>query len=671
MAQELNPFADLYFTEGASPDEFVDIFSPALIDMAISLFQRGNVILRGTQGSGKTMLLNLMKPEVRIAFAKKKRPYPVPKNCGRFLGLGISLLRSRAFEIGQMEIPGLGSASRDQFHLVFADFVNYLILEDIIASLKCVCDHPEAFDFKLNSDRLPAFAARFAQQECFFGYLADCQDLNSLERRIRDRITAYRSFHLGNSDDIPAEILRSKTRIGEPIAQVASLVSETCLSESDISFYIRVDEYDQLQRVTHLDRDVVGRYEQVFFEALNRRDRNVSFKIGTRPYGWKLDSRVFRSGQEPEKGRNYKVLDIELDLLRRKENTQKAVFSRFANDVFERRLKVVGFRVKPKEGLKSVFGHSPTSVEKMERYASTSKPEAFLALDLPGWNPAWQKFLRSLCAKGVPGKLEAKLAQTWALQTGGRSAAQGYRMAAKPPPSEGAPWNRQYWRKERVRQALIQVAGKCRQRPIWAGYEEILGLTNGSILIFLSVCQFIWDGYYRVGAPSVSSKKELPPTPIPVPVQTAAIYDASASWLDKVNEWPNGPERRRFLEGLGRLFSSRLTEDIAMSNPGHNGFSVVVDECDADAEVKKFLQDAVEFGSLFEYEHTTKETRKRKRIKFYMNPVFSPYFRIPETHVKEPIYVGIDDVKRWIEKARKNEPDFDSRAVGLQIPLAL
>ena len=54
---EKNPFHEAYVTDTVPNDQFADYFSPYLIPHAPEVFLPGNVIVKGSQGCGKSMLL--------------------------------------------------------------------------------------------------------------------------------------------------------------------------------------------------------------------------------------------------------------------------------------------------------------------------------------------------------------------------------------------------------------------------------------------------------------------------------------------------------------------------------------------------------------------------------------------------------------------------------------
>jgi len=88
-----------------------------------------------------------------------------------------------------------------------------------------------------------------------------------------------------------------------------------------------------------------------------------------------------------------------------------------------------------------------------------------------------------------------------------------------------------------------------------------------------------------------------------------------------------------------------------MSYPGKNGFSITIEDLQKNAGVNKFLMDAASYGDLYDRPHTTKTKDGKKRIKFYLNPILSPYFKLPSTHTKEPKYISINDLEDWLVKS--------------------
>ena len=86
MQYDSNPFEVLYVTDSPDPRLFVKLFSDLPVRFSSPIFQSGNVVLKGTQGCGKSMLLNLLKPQIRRAYYNAGVDFPVPPESRSFLG---------------------------------------------------------------------------------------------------------------------------------------------------------------------------------------------------------------------------------------------------------------------------------------------------------------------------------------------------------------------------------------------------------------------------------------------------------------------------------------------------------------------------------------------------------------------------------------------------------
>jgi hypothetical protein len=144
------------------------------------------------------------------------------------------------------------------------------------------------------------------------------------------------------------------------------------------------------------------------------------------------------------------------------------------------------------------------------------------------------------------------------------------------------------------------------------------------------------------------------PSPIvPYQIQAVGIQETSTLWFEKVSEEPGGNTRQRFITRVATLMQRNMHEDLPLSYPGHNGFSLNIEEYDNASDVRSFLQEAVAYGVLLDFPHTTKSRDRKPRRKWYFNPIFSPHFRLPHIHTKEPIYVTVGEVRKWIRDAQE------------------
>ena len=395
----VNPFFELYVGDRLSGNEFVKIFSPYLVAHAEAIFLPGNVVVTGVQGRGKSMLLSLLKPDVRIEYARAGIEFPVRNEIGRFIGAGINLAHSNAIDFGYREI----SCDKNETALYFADFVNYAVLLDLFSSIRSYAENanPEirSLGVDLSESKRSKLVDSFASEDAFHGTFAGCASIEELEHTIRKRLNAYRRFLHLNDDVLDERIKGSKTDIGVPISAMAKLLKETQIIESDVGIFIHVDQYEELANVSSLQNSSPD-YRRVINRALARRDPQVSYRIGTRGHAWRNHGFIFGADAKLEEERDYKFVDLDL-MLMRMENPRTWIFPKFAKDVFDRRLTyfhLASDGVANDALLESVFGKGLPPAEKARKYGGTNRSRC-VKLD-ESWPAQFQERFTSPCGRG-------------------------------------------------------------------------------------------------------------------------------------------------------------------------------------------------------------------------------------------------------------------------------
>lgn len=670
----INPFQQLYFSDDTQTENnFVELFSDEVLQTAIHpVFQGGNVVLSGTQGCGKTMILNLLRPETRIAYANLERAFPVNEQMRNFISAGVNLTRSHITDIVQVTLHHGDEADEREMPFYFADFFNYLVVQDLIKSVETIGNNPSIFDSIVNISRIEKFATTVAKQDCWFGYLDGVGSLDELKERIAKRIDFYRRWVNGNLSELqPLDIIRqSKTNIGEPIARTAECLRQSGMIADDVPVLIRVDQIEEMHRAfTERSRRLLLAFRKMLNRAFASRDARVHYRAGTRRYGWENPEFLGIWGSEArlENRRDYNLIDMDEELFARGESGN-SIFDRLTIDAFQKR---VGYyfrdevnKLKPQLA-KSIFGKHPVAEERLVQLQvkppqNDIQIDRALALDSaldPGeWSNEWRTFLRELYRTGHSGMLDAVLAAAWGRQTGGGGMKKQHREL--PPPSN-APWReRKWWRKERLDQAVLQLTTRCQQRFMWWGYDDIRSLSGGNITVFLHICHRIWDGFLK-------NESSLPPNKrtdilnggiIDRNIQAAGIFFASNEWFNKLPEEPGGNARKSFVERLGMRLNDDMMRDLRMAYPGGNGISIALSEFNSEAQdvtdLKNFIQEAVGYGVLFETEHSSKSKAGGRRKKIYLNPILCPRFQLPEAKTKEPYYWKLDDLFELAKKAQ-------------------
>jgi hypothetical protein len=649
-----NPFYELYVSETIPPRDFVRLFSPFLVQHALPLFQPGNVILKGVQGSGKSMLLSLFDPAIRIAYMDAEETFPVPPESRRFISGGINLRHSGAISFGQRPVHPDTRENAKLAPLYFGDFFNYWIVSDLLVTIDRYCEPSRVavateLGLATDSESLDHFARRLASEECWFGALEGVRTMADLRNRLEERTRTYFKFLNINITEIPSSLAETKTTVGVPVSRTAVLLRETGIIPPGVNVFVRVDQYEELAVIRQEDGNGSLDLRPVVNRALSWREASVSYRVGVRRYAWREDLSMHGTHANLEREREYAELDLDT-MLRRRENRKTWVFPRFAGDVLRRRLAFADYPVSsPNQPLiREIFGTAVPAENRAAMYVDGPRgctPPSIVRI-ASGVPERWISFLHDLAGKDP---LEAKLAYAWAQQRRGA----GLRNPPPVPGENGYPWNREWWKKERKEQALMQLAASCQQRLVWAGESDILELSGGNILVFVSLCRHIWAAWLRARreeGPVTGDVASVLPR-IDPGTQTTGVEEASRYWYEKTTELPEGHTRQRFINVVARMFRSRLLSDRAMRYPGHNGFSVTVNDLEKDAELRRFLEDAVDYGDLFDAPHTTKEKDRRQRTKYYLKPVLSAHYQIPVKHTKEPIYVDAAQVWQWRREA--------------------
>lgn len=674
----INPFQQLYLSDDTpTENSFVQLFSAEVLQTAIHpVFQGNNVVLSGPQGCGKTMVLTLLRPEMRIAYSDAGEEFPVPKGLRNFISAGINLTRSGITDLVQITLNRGNEADARELPLYFADFFNYWVVEDIIQSVEKVASRPDVFESMVNPDYVTQFVNELAAQDCWFGALDGVETVDQLKTRLKERVNFYQRWVNGNVDDPDTfeSIRRSKTNIGEPISRTADCLRNSGMIGGDVPVLIRVDQIEEMHKAfTERSRLLLLAFRKILNRVFYSRDARVHYRAGTRRYGWDNPEFLGVWGSEArlENRRNYHriEMDEEIFLLAESKTRQRnTVFERFALDAFQRRVayffrREVDVDELPANLARSVFGKHPGAEERMQQLNTDpddSQIDRALALDTANdtgiWSEQWRIFLRKLYRSGRGGMLDAVLAAAWGRQTGG---ARFKRQHRESPPPENAPWrNRKWWRKERLDQAVLQVMTRCQQRFMWWGFDDVRSLSGGNITVFLHICHRVWDGFLKNESSLAPDKRTdlLKGSTIDKTIQAAGILFASNEWFKKLPEEPGGNERQSFVEKLGVRLNGDMMSDLSMSYPGGNGISLQLSQFNSEDEgttlLRNFIHESIGYSALFASEHSSKSKQGGRRIKFYLNPILCPRFQLPEAKTKEPYYWSIDELFSLLKRAQ-------------------
>jgi hypothetical protein len=665
-----NPFQDPRSADSLNGKAYVRCFSPYLVAHLPEVFSQGNVILRGTIGCGKSMILRLFDPKVRIAYFDEGVEFPVPKNQRMFIATGVNLSKSGVLDIVQRMPSNATNDDVQRLTAIFVDYLNYWLVNDLLDSCERMIARQECFDGLIDSTKIDAFVSAVVKEPCWFGYLSECKTLNAIRGRIDGRLNHLRSWANWNIDSLDKVVEQTKAAIGEPVACCVVCMKNSGLIGSESVAFVRIDQVEELLHKDPPQYQLTEEFRRHIYRALGRRDGRVSYRIGTRNY----DSEILSmpGGRKLEESRDYVSRDFDA-VLRRGENPKNWLFKGFADDVFTRRLSAAlpdglpAFSAKHSL-CRQFFGASPSPQKLIEHIIVKQDTSIEGLINMDDLNASWKKFIRAVYDRQTdlsheqPSEskikidpLNAALACAWAKQNGGR-AGQPPRCESEPPPplDAKAPWS-VWWQKERVSLAILQLAARHKQKLIWWGIEDVLALSSNNITLFLSICRETWELWQR-DLRSLSNPPGF--SEVPLTVQRVAIENISKRWHQNLSKQPGRPGGDVRIQFLDRVFADlriRLRKDEAMRYPGANGFSVLLDEISKFPELKRLLDECVAWGDLECIEHTSKHSADKirgRRFKYYANSILVPHYQIFQAHTKEPRYIRPDELLKHAQSAK-------------------
>lgn len=654
-----NPFHDPLVTELIEdPILYSKMLSQKiLVGETLQVFQPKNVILVGPQGSGKSMILNLIRYEVLSKWIHWRRKPPSPlKHLAPFFGISINLVRADFHAFGRRSVSRVVSGGQMDQNLdatCAADFLNHYLLREFLKGIKFLLSNEGSRSkdwMGIKSISLDYVTRTIASWDCWFGYYADCNSFDALLSKCEQRLSIRRSFLNANIDEIPKDIWKSKSTLGKPLHEVGNFLQSIIPKKKRLPLFVVIDQYEVLPELNPSFGTFLQRIVNTLIKA---RDPVVFYKIGARTYDWGTELRIWGAESRIEVQRDYIIINL-ADVLMRDEDAKGWLFPDFARDVAYKRIKVEGrYREVSEEQIEKIFGTWDPKRE-AELYF---KDKSRIPIVLTKISNAVMRQIESICIKDSS-PLDLRLAAAWALE----------RQKRKVPESEiiaelqTYPWKKRWWWKERVEIALLQIASLANQKRRYFGWSTVIFLSGSNISNFLLLCSEIWD---RATKLSIRPLDEYPLSPL---IQSKGIFAASEQWLNRdKNEQIGGRKRFEVVTRLGTAIHESLIGDLAISNPGHSGFSLRETDLSGSEKgkiVAEFLQRAVSWAIFEERAHTSKFREAAIRRKWYLHPLLSPFFAIPYKRVKEPLYVNIDDVYNWvfgIEKVKFGSVELPSK----------
>lgn len=649
-----NPFRDLLITELIEDvDLYRDMFSDnILVGEAISVFLPGNVIVVGPLGSGKTMLLNLIRlPVVAKLLQIEAFPYNL-SDVPPYFGISINLSRASFFSFGERSVARAIGVKHDPIleTSAAADYFSYFLLLEFVKGLRlCMNGENSALTkwlrIKTNDLTGKTVPTTISNWDCWNGWLDGCENLDSISERCQNRISFWKRFLNTDEDKIPAEIWERKADVERAMHNMGNLI-RSLSTGGKLSLFVLIDQYEEAIKLSRTHGNELQRFLNKLIKA---RDPVVFYRIGARTYDWGTELRVSGSESRIEEQRDFTIVDL-TKLLLRGEDRVGYIYPEFAADAARRRLKRLEEKNIDINRFKSIFGKW-TAAEESEKYFKSNEIER-MRTTIKGLSVNIEDKILSLCADFEHGAaLEIRLAAAWALQqikNHGKSEASVIEML------DDFPWQKKWWQKERREIGLVQLSSHSNSRRRYFGWETLLSLSGGNISLFILLCSEIWDVAARLDLDPLDS--ETAKEPLDYKIQTRGIVEASRKWIERDRNESEGAIRHDVIDRLGAAIDASIKNDWPLSNPGWTGFSIPehsLSGSKAGIEVSEFLRSAVSYAILEERPHKSKHRGDVPRVKYYLHPILSPLFDIPIKRVKEPYYCDLAQVYSWLFESGK------------------
>lgn len=648
-ARARNPFRDPLVTELIEdPKLYRQMFSERiLVGETLSAFLPVNTVLVGPQGSGKSMILNLIRYKIMAEWISKTGLQPAPlKSIAPFLGISVNLTRINLQAFGRRSISKAlkrGQADPDLDLACAGDYLNHYLLSEFVKGLQFLFSTEgeklrDWMGIKADDISIQDIAKTISSWRTWFGYYIDCGSLDSILAKCDNRLNTWLSFLNTNIEEIPKDIWETKTSIGEPLHAMGNLLNSLKHGRTRLPLFVVIDQYEVLPELNPTHGTNLQRLVNTLIKA---RDPVVFYKIGARTYDWGQELRIWGAESRIEVQRDYTIINLS-DILIRGEDSKGWLFPLLALDVAHKRLRITGNYKAKHEDVKDMLG--PWSAGKESWiYFQRKKERRFVTAKGPPKSVT--DGIGKLFSPDTP-PLEIRLAAAWALQKYRRGWSQQEILSQL----KNRPWHKLWWRKERIVPALIQIATMSNSRKLYYGWTTVNYLSGANITAFLLICSEIWDMAAKIGLHPLRAK------PLPYEVQAEGIYNASQKWaMRDRNERTGGRKRYHVISQLGPAIHDAIVGDLAISNPGESGFSLREADLWGDypvdsknRKVSDFLEKCASWAYLEERPHKSRKREAASRRKWYLHPLLSPIYGIPHIRVKEPLYVTVDQVFDWI-----------------------
>src|ERR1035441_9427669 len=248
-----NPFSLGLTTELLEkPSFYKQAFSERiLVGETLAVLQPVNVIVTGPQGSGKSMILNLLRYPILNEFLNEDSQLPpYLEGATPFLGIAVNLTRIGFSAFGKRSISKAVYGRLDNRVEIdcAADFLTHFLFFRFLLALSFCYSDPGARLRKwlgLPEECPRALAPSLAQWGRWAGFFHGCNTLEDLITHCEDRLNAWRSYLAGGREGFPREVIETLTPMEDALHMMGDSLRRLDPSQR-ISLYVTIDQYEEL-----------------------------------------------------------------------------------------------------------------------------------------------------------------------------------------------------------------------------------------------------------------------------------------------------------------------------------------------------------------------------------------------------------------------------------------
>lgn len=655
-----NPFEGMFDIAeyGVTPEKVFERYSIEPFQYVLKYLNEPiNTFLIGRTGVGKTMILSLFDPLYQKtlfspSYMDKMNPQynermklleVIPKE---IIGIQFTLNHPHLL---LNRFQGILLSEEDWIDC-FGDYFGHLLLRNLILTINDLSsndiwrEHNNIKDFSI--DQLNQIAINYGEEigkklEEFNGI----QNWEELVATVEKRINKWENSVI----EYGKEKFTGPERTVDLIIPVLTLKRELQIGKiisNSTRFFIILDQYETLYE--HIsDPESLIDFRPLFNSAMKTAHRGktmIEFKIGVRPYGYKDNLKLFKSGAKLDLDKE--CHELLLDQLAEKyylnfiKDLTKKCFSRSEHfSHYADRINEIFIEDNELEQIKQYLGKSKSYLRHFSRFFKVfgKERENIINKIIKKTKEIHPKSYKILTQTILSYRIEEFL-----LKKNNFNNLDDFieeELLSLKLSLENKYFNK---KNKNVKDFTKYLEGSLfiisssyrRSQKIYSGFNTLRLVSSNIVDNYIKIVLEIFN-LYQLNYPDKTG-------PIPGEIQSEAIYNRSNKIVKTIeSKLPHGIKVKYFLMNLGSLFR-KLQLSTLLKIPTPNWFSLknrILELPNLTISEKIILNELLSYGYLEEKEHKDVILKDTRRYKYNLNKILCPYFKISIHGYKQPPYI--------------------------------